>query len=152
MVSGREMKKKSCITSLSVIEFCITFHPNASLCFPILKCMYPQPLGHVTWSHGFFFLAPVSIWTCFVHSFLLVCCLPTSCYNNVVSMKTGGFLSHSSLYPKTSELCLAQQRQSILWLTKWINGWTYAFLLILLSTCMMMSRSKSISEIFYTWH
>lgn len=70
----RDEGKKSCITSLSVIESCISFHPEAVSAFPSQSVPTSKPFEHITQSQVFF-LAPISIWTCFVHSFLLLCCL-----------------------------------------------------------------------------
>lgn len=85
MVSRRETKKNSCITSLSVIEICISFIQK-----PISASHSERYLPTFTWVRHVlsclfvcFFLAPFSVWICFVHLFLFVCCLPTFFYSNV---------------------------------------------------------------------
>lgn len=127
MVSRRETKKKSCITILSEMEICIFSSQNFVSAFHS-EMYLPPATCLITWL-SVLSLVPVSVWTCFVHLFLLVCCLPVSCNTNVLWVWTGDFLSHSSLYPKRLELCLAQGRHWVNthWMTEWINGWTYAF-------------------------
>lgn len=122
MVSRRETKKKSCITSLSEIEICIFFSSKILSLSLHSEMHLPPPTCHITW-RCVLFLAPIFLWPCFVHSFLFVCCLPASCNTNVLSVRfSATFFSVSyklRIMPGTREALNEYSLND--WMNKWMN-------------------------------